>query len=138
MDEHDQMQEGGGPAGILVPQWVLYAVSGAISLFGLGGVGWCSWVTVTLLEISGRDELVVSNGQRISALERSHESIFAQLQVLSATRFTAEQGRQLTQGLETRLDRLELKIDSTNKDLGELRREFDRTFPKPDRTSSGT
>lgn len=95
-----------------------------------GGVPWASWVTYTLIQIQSQNPAATidRNSRRIDAIREQVDQHSSQLQVIAATRFTAEQGRMLTSGLEVKIDRMADKIDATNRDLGELRREFDRNF----------
>ena len=109
--------------GVNLPGWFLKVMAACASLLTVGGIPWASWVTYTLIQIEARDDNTRSNQDRIANLERAKQDHDARLAVIDATKFTSENARLLTTGIESRLDRLETKFDT-------LQRDFDRTFSK--------
>ena len=123
---------------LTLPSWFLRIMALCAGLLTAGGVPWAAWVTWAMIDLQSSAKAAETTVTRIAALERSQQDHVSQLQIVAATRFTSEHGRLLTAGLETRLDRLETKVDTTNTDLASLRREFDRTFGKPAGTGSNS
>lgn len=116
--------------GITIPKWFLSIMGVVLTLVTVGGIPWAVWVTKTLIAIESTKAHIDASSTRISSLEKSREEHATQLQVVAATRFTSEQARLMLTGTDAKLDRLESKLDASNRDLTDLRREFDRTFGK--------
>ena len=100
-----------------IPNWFLYLMSTVATLMTAGGIPWATWVTYTLIVIQQDTKVVDANTQRITSLEVANQNSQTQFQVIAATRFTSEQGRVL----QTGIDRLEMKVDTITKDLGDLK-----------------
>lgn len=118
MHSHDD-----GDGSYSVPAWFVKLVGVCLSLLTMTFVPWSIWVTVTLFNLQSTADVIAENRERIRTIENDNASLNSQLQVIGATRFTAESGRALTANLELRFDRLETKVD-------QLRSDVDRSFRK--------
>ena len=96
------MSNGNGntATGYVIPKWAVWVFGVGQTAFISVLLPWGTWTTNSL------------HGHSI------------RLTVLEETRFTAADARAANSGLETRLDRMEAKIDA-------LQREFDRSLVRP-------
>lgn len=94
-----------------IPGWFVKMTGICLALLTATFVPWSIWVTVRLFAIQSLPEVISENRERIRAVENDKNALNAQLQVIGATRFTAESGRALTANLEVRFERLENKVD---------------------------
>ena len=91
---------GNTATGFVIPKWALWVYGAGQAVVVSIILPWATWTTNNI------------HGHSI------------RLTVLEETRFTANDARAANVGLETRLDRMEAKIDA-------LQREFDRSLVRP-------
>lgn len=113
--------------GWMAPRWFLIWITGLGGLMGITFVPWAIWATMMLLNYQNirdtRGEIITEMRSNIAVLQQSRENHALQLQAISATRFTAVEARALNASTDARLDRIDGKLES-------LQRDFDRTIGK--------
>lgn len=113
--------------GITVPKWFLMVATALVTVLSISFIPWSIWVTNAIIKNSERLERVNENTDRLDKLEDLTNHHAAQLQVMSATRFTADHGEAIKVVLETKIDRLAERMDAR---VLSLQRDLDRRFPK--------
>ena len=125
MNEHEDEEI--SQSGITVPKWFLMVGTALVTVLSISFIPWSIWVTNAIIRNTQSLERVQENSERLEKLEESTSAHSAQLQVISATRFTADHGEAIKTLLEAKLDRLSEKFDAR---MNALQRDLDRKFPK--------
>lgn len=98
--------------GLFIPMW-------AIWVFVVIIIPWSTWMTVSMADVSYKSSVISVHAVKIADLENKYGEILTSVKVIEATKFTSNDGKQLTRTIEDRLDRLEVKFDA-------MRREIDK------------
>lgn len=130
--EADSEDDSASP-GIVLPKWFLVIGTGLFAVLSISFIPWSIWVTNAILQNTQMIERMHEHSQRIDQLENKTNEHAAQLQVISATRFTSDHGEAIKLILETKMDRLSEKMDTK---FNTLQRDFDRRFGVPMSTPS--
>ncbi|MFI5404972.1 MAG: hypothetical protein ACHQ1D_00515 [Nitrososphaerales archaeon] len=108
-----------------IPSWFLWLISGTSALFTVTFIPWSSYITYSVFAHETQLALVKTQEPRILALEKTTNEFMAQIQVLAATKFTADSARILTSAIETRLERMETKLDNTKEELSRIKSDLE-------------
>lgn len=109
--------------GVSIPNWFLRVLGIVMAVTTFAFLPWSIWVTTRSFVAGDIAENVRQNTAKIREIEQNSFSTAAQLQVFSATRFTAEHGETLRKSIESRMDKIDNRVI-------DLQRDLDRRFGK--------
>ena len=113
----EEIQEQAQKAGVTLPPFAIWGLGVFLTAATATIVPWGTWITARVMAHDYRMEVVDDNARRVRDIEAKSLQTDSSMRIVEATRFTAQNGRDLVAAVEQRLDRLEDKFDLLRRDL---------------------